>query len=317
MLRILTIVIFLAAAAWAGWWIVGSRLIDRGVAAGIDSARADGWQIALDDLSVSGFPNRFDTRATNVDLATPDRLWGVALPFVQAFALSYRPNHLIVVPAPEAKVTTPFGPASVTAGDLRASAAITTSGGGLSAATIVGQGVAVNGNTWQATLASGQIALREAGPEAYDLALDIAELALTGLNADPRLPDRLTAANIDMTVELDRPATAGGRLSAATLRRLEVTWDATRIDLTGTIRIDPSGLPEGDLSLAITGWRELLTLAPALGLPPGQMLLLAGGLGGLDTDGTATVPLTLRGGQVMFGTIPLAPLPRLPAPNTP
>ncbi|WP_371156460.1 DUF2125 domain-containing protein [Jannaschia sp. 2305UL9-9] len=320
MMRNLTVLVILAAVAWGGWWVVGSRLLRTAMTDAISTARGGDWIVDIDDLAVSGFPNRFDTRATGVDIASPEGLWGLTIERVESFALSYRPDRLIIVPAPEAVITTPAGPVDVTAGDLRASGVVRLAdGGGLASATVAGQDLSIEAGTWTVTLAAGQIATREVGgPLTHDMALSLDGLNMAGLMTDPRLPDQVTQVRADMTLTLDRPLQQGGQLQAIALRDLHVDLGGGTLDLSGDITIGADGLPRGALTLGLTEWRDLLTLAPAFDIPPGQVALLAGGLSGMeDTDGTAVLPLTLAGGQLMFGSIPLAPLPRLPAPYSP
>ena len=312
-MRILTILALVAGVLWGGWWFVGSAAVDRGARAGIEQLRADGWTVALSELSVAGFPNRFDTEVTDIDVTTPDGLWGLAAPFVQVFALAYRPNEVIVVPDRQMTLRTPVGPVEIASGDLRASARVGVSTRpDLVNATLVGSDVTARAEALVATLSQGQLAMRQASrTDSYDLAATLRGLAVTGTDIDPRLPGRIDTLDLDATVTLDRPVAEGGRLVAATLRRTEIAWDDIRVDVTGEIAVAPDGQPTGTLNLALDGWRDLLTLATEFGLPRSQAVLLSGGLSGLEQDGRANVPLTLRDGMLWFGTVPLAPLPRL------
>ncbi|GIT91182.1 hypothetical protein JANAI62_16370 [Jannaschia pagri] len=319
MLRLLTILSLVAAILWGGWWLLGAYSLDRGIAAGLDQARDQGWRVTVGDTSVSGFPNRFDTQFTEVDVTTPDGLWGVAMPFLQVFALSYRPNDIIVVPATTATVTTPGAPLAISADDLRASASLSLSSQpDVERLTVVGTGLSVASADGDLALDRGQLALRTAAePFSYDLAVSLAGMALEQASFPAGLPDRIDDAAVDVTATWDRPPAEGGRLVSLKIRHSYVRWDDIRVDAGGDIRIGPSGFPEGDLVVDLVGWQGLLPVLAQAGLPAGQVALLAGGLTGLEDNGVARVPLTLRGGQMLFGTIPLAALPRLPAPYNP
>ncbi|MCK0168027.1 DUF2125 domain-containing protein [Jannaschia sp. S6380] len=311
MMRLLTIGVALAALLWGGYWFVGARAVERGLAGALTDARQAGWRIALSDLSVGGFPNRFDTTATDLRVDAPDGVWGAALPFVQVFALSYRPQEVIVVPAREAILRTPAGPVGVRAGDMRASAALTLSTRpDLRRAVAVVENVVLDGPSWRATLEDGQIAVRQSeGVGAYDLSLTFADIAVEG--AEAALPPVLEDGAMDATLTFDGPLVDGGMPTLLTLRHARVAWDGTVADLSGEVAIDAAGWPSGDLILSLKGWRAVMPLLEAAGLAPSQVTLLTAGLRGLEVDGRVELPLTLRRGELRFGTIPLADLPRL------
>jgi hypothetical protein len=316
MMRILTILVLVAALGWSGYWVAGWLALTRGIEAGVAEARAQGWDIAWDDLSVAGFPNRFDTGVTGFAARGPEG-WGLQAPRLAVMALSYKPNEIILVPGTPLAVLTPAGPIDLRAEDLRAFVALDLSNPPLpSRGEVEATALSVRGAGISATLTRGLAAMREAEADlSYDLALSLADLALEGV--DTPLPTRLDLVEIDATATLDRALAEEPRLTALTLRRAELAWDETRLDLTGEIEIGPSGLPEGELVLALEGWRALLELLIELGLPPGQATLLSGGLSEVEQDGRAEIPLTLSRGMLRFGAIPLTPLPRLPAPYSP
>jgi len=82
------------AALYAGYWVVGSRTVEGQAVSGLDALQSDGWTVAYSDVNTRGFPSRFDTTVTDLDLTAPDGTRYQA-PFVQALALSYRPNEVI------------------------------------------------------------------------------------------------------------------------------------------------------------------------------------------------------------------------------
>ncbi len=312
-MRWLTILVAVAALLWSGWWWIGSSAMEGGVTDAIASARDEGWEVETSTLSVGGYPNRFDTTARDLAVTAPDGAWGVDLAVLQVLALSYRPGRFIAVPSSPIAVATPTGPVEITHDDIRASAAFALSTDpALLRATAVGETLALRGTDWIAGAERAQLSLR-ANPEeadAYDMALSVAALTLGGAALDPRLPDRIDTVSADGTVFLDGPPGGEMRIVRIALRDMAVAWDDIRVALSGDVEIGRSGLARGELLLRLTGWRELLTLSEALGLPRGQAMLLAGGLGGLETDGRVEVPLNLRDGTLFFGAIPLAPLPR-------
>lgn len=312
MMRVLTIVVVLAAALWSGFWVLGARTVDQASEQLLDDARTDGWQIAFADRAVAGFPNRLDTTLTDFSVTTPDGLWSVSLPMLQVFALVYRPNQIIAVPASPIAVMGPLGPAEILADQLRASATLSLSTRpDLDRAVVEATAAEIAGPDWRAGIEQGQVALRQTDGSAdhYDLALTLSQVRTAGL--DPRLPDQITRLTADATAGLTAPLANGGRLQSLHLRSVVVDWDATRLTLTGKLEVAASGLPEGTVTLTATGWRALIALAQDMGLPAGQATLITAGLTGVERDGQVQIPLTLRDGTLFFGTLALAPLPRL------
>lgn len=66
-LVILAVIGTLCVAAWFGWAAFSKRVIESWFAARI----AEGWQVAADDITVTGFPLSFETRLTGLMLADP------------------------------------------------------------------------------------------------------------------------------------------------------------------------------------------------------------------------------------------------------
>lgn len=314
MAKILTILVVVAGVAWSVWWVVGSIAFERGARAAILSGEARGWDIAYDDLSVSGFPNRFDLTVDQPRVATPDGDVGWSAPFLQVFALSYRPNHLIAVAPNAMTVQTPGGEVAVTSSDLRASAMVTASTTpDLVRATVVADALDLTGPDWTASLAAGQVALREAdGPLVQDLAIDLTDLRLPGV-------DPVESLSVIAEVTLDRPLASRDRARLDTLRlqSARALWSGAVIELNGDVTVGPDGAPRGDLTLRLTGWDLLLERARAArAIPEGLVPLLTSGLTSLsDAEGVASVPVSLSDGRLQVLGFPLAPLPRLPVPG--
>ena len=321
-MKALTIVVAVLAALYGGWWFVGRAAFERGAVAGIEAARARGWEIAYDDLAVAGFPNRFDATLDAPRVTTPGGAVTWSAPFVQAFALSYRPNRLIAVGPREMTVELPAGRIDVTTTDLRASAALTVSTRpALQRATLVATGLETAGAGLDATLSTAQLAMRRMGGEAeYDVALDLRDLRPgDALRAaiDPygTLPEAIGAITADVHATLDRPLEAGGtpRPTALRVSDARLAWGDLRLSLTGALDVGADGVPEGVLTLDATGWQAALRLAGSLGLvAPERLPLLTAGMAGMaEEDGTVTLELTFEGGEIRLGPIPLGPAPRL------
>jgi hypothetical protein len=85
------------------------------------------------------------------------------------------------------------------------------------------------------------------------------------------------------------------------------------LTLSGVLDIDAGGMPEGDLTLAAQGWREMLNIARASGAITPDMAntaqqaltMMSGANDKLD------VPLRVGQGRIWLGPLPIAPAPIL------
>ena len=96
-MRALIGVVVVLVTLWSGYWFVGSRGVEAGLAAWIDARRAEGWVAEYSDISTIGYPNRFDTTISDLALADPATGLAWNMPFFQILTLSYTPNHIIAV----------------------------------------------------------------------------------------------------------------------------------------------------------------------------------------------------------------------------
>ena len=94
-MRALVWVVIAVAVTWGGYWFVGARALETGAQAWFQAQTEAGLVAERSDLSVSGFPNRFDLTVTDLRLADPDAGFGWTAPFVQILSLSYKPWHII------------------------------------------------------------------------------------------------------------------------------------------------------------------------------------------------------------------------------
>lgn len=322
-MRWLAIGVAVLAVLWGGWWVLGSRLVERGALAGIDAARAQGWGVVYDDISVSGFPNRFDTTLDAPRVTTPDGAVTWSAPFLQVLMLSYRPNRFIAVAPHEMTLETPIGPFDLTTADLRASAALTASmRPDLLRATIAGEEIAVAGAGLDVRIATAQLATRGSGDDAaYDIALDISgivpgEALQARIDPFASLPATIDSLNLDLLAVLDRKLGAtmetAPRLLALDVRDARLVWGAMRLAASGAVEVGPNGAPDGTISLEIRNWQAALRLAASLGLFPAERLpLLTAGLAAMaDDDGAVSMDLAFENGAMRLGLIPLGPAPR-------
>lgn len=316
--------IILAFAAWSGWWWFASSTARTATEAAFVEARAAGWLAGHGGIGIAGYPNRVDLTITTPELTEPEGRWGWKAPFVQLFALTYKPWHLIAAFAPEQALSTPLGPMTLTAGKLQSSLVLEPGADlTLERSQLVGEAVSLTGAFGSLSAQSLSFATRPAvaAINAHDIGLELQGITLPAALA-ARLPADLFAPG---TARLHLDAEAGfsspiNRHAAQTrpeitrisLRDASLSWGAARLSVTGTMIPDALGRAEGTLSLEIAGGREMVEAAAALGLLPGDMqrsieLMLAAN----GTGRPLTLPLTLKDGRLRIGPFVVAEAPLL------
>ena len=329
-------VLVCAALGWFGYWFLGAQATERGLAAWLEARRAEGWVASAATLDTHGFPNRFDTTFTALDLDDPDTGVGWTAPLFQILSLSYRPTEVIAVWPGAQELRLPAETLAIDTERMIGSLALgTTPALPLRRLVIetAGAGIVSTGG-WTADVATSQVALRESPGETaapvYDIAFsldgftpDSAEL--TRLRDLVNLPETLETVRAELTVTFDK----GWDLSALEDSRpqpqvIEVTaldarWGDLALAGTGRIAVDAEGTGSGELVLEATNWRDMLDLAEASGaLPANRAPLVRAGLETLaslagDPD-KLDVPLRFSGGFLLLGPVPVGAAPRFSLP---
>lgn len=331
-MRALLGVILIAAAAWSGYWFVGASGARFAFEQWFKDRRAEGWAAEYADLAVQGFPNRFDTNLTDVTLADPETGLAWDAPFLQIFALSYQPNHIIAVWPNTQRIATPLAKYDLASTDMRAS--LVTQATRL----LPLERLSLTADTLQ-ILEDGQNdpsrinSLRLAADRlptsdsTYRLGFfadgfEPASNWREQIDAADRLPDALDALSADMTVEFDKPwdldaiQTARPQPRKIELRLAQARWGQLELQAAGQVAIDVSGQPEGVLTIKAQNWREILQLAVQSGtIPQGLSDTLDDGLSLLSqlagNPKTLDIPLGLRGGSIWLGPVPIGPAPQI------
>lgn len=318
----------LAAIFYGGYWFVGSRAVLSGVETALADLRAEGIADVA-SVSLAGFPSRFDVTLTEPRLTSVDGKTSWQAPFVQFFALSYRPNHLIAV-WPHAQ-TIRLGAETLTvhSSDLRASANFTA---GLSLplekATLEGHGLTLSSNFGWSVLAEKLIlAARrsEQGAASHELALAIDGLAPGDdlrkvIDPTARHPATADAARAALVVDFDRPVDrtlTETPLHITAFRTIDahLKWGDMVLTATGDIRVDPAGYPAGRIEISATNWRDILALFVDGGaLEPDLARTYAAGLAAIakgagDAD-VLKMPILFADRSVWLGPFLIGPAPR-------
>lgn len=332
-MRKLLILILLAAAGWSGYWFVGSSGVKSGFESWFETRRAEGWVAEYADLSVSGFPNRIDTRFTGLELADPDTGLAWEAPKFEIAALSYKPNHVIAIWPPEQRLATPFEKFSVRSADMRASLVLEANTDLTLARTvmtaqnleIIPSGEAGVTEIGALTLAAEKVPADEAPSYRLGLTADgFAPSLPWRQHIDPgdTLPETLEALNADIAVTFDKPwdrhaiEDARPQPIRIKVKLAKAHWGQLELQAAGEVTVNEAGVPEGTLTLKARNWREILQLSVKAGaLPEGLAKTLEDGLSLISqlagNPKTLDIPLDFRNDRVMLGPIPLGPAPVL------
>ena len=282
-MRRLLIAVLVLAGLYAGYWWLGARTVTQATTDAIEQARAEGWQVQIEDRRLRGFPSRFDTTLEGIVLTPPDGAWTWTAPFVQIFALAYRPNEVIAVFPPSQSVTAGTETVTLATDDLRMSAKVAADTAlTFDHATARGTGIMATSDAGWALRASEAVlaARRVEGAEtAYDLygRLDAVLLpeALTA-TLGPDLPQTMDQVLVNAVLTFDRPLDRTLAGTQPLLTRLDigetgVTWGPVRASLSGALNVDAAGVPDGEVDLSVTSWEEALGALVAAGAIPAQM----------------------------------------------
>lgn len=331
-MRLLLSVIVIAAAAWSGYWFVGSTGLHAATDSWFNARRSEGWAADYTDMQVRGFPNRFDTVFTDIALADPDTglAWGA--PMFQMNTLSYRPNHIIAVWPDKQRIATPLQKYDITSTGMRASLIVSAAAQlPLERSTLTAESLAVT------ALGSGDTARLSALTLAVERAPQTVATYRLGLRADglvpslpwkarvdPRgtLPDRLETLSADVTATFDKAwdmtaiEDARPQPQAIRVRLAEARWGQLELQAAGELDIGPDGVPEGEITIKARNWRDILALAVASGaLPEGLAQSVEDGLSLIaqlaGNPKTLDIPLGFRNGRITLGPVPISAAPVL------
>lgn len=334
MMRALLVAVMLAGLGWAGNWFFGAQALRSATQDWAEERREDGATAVWDDLSVRGFPNRYDLTLTEPRFggSSGELIWSA--PFLQLFQLVYDRAHTILVFAPDMSVKTPARRYAIAHDDMRASVVTTGSGPHMlerlaltADAPRVVATTDPGGDFWAAAAGRVSIAV-EREPEAarYRLGLDARAVqppvGWRGSAAEAMgLPEVLDEVTADARIAFADPIAdpedgLAQRPTRLTIDSATAQWGVLRLAVAGDLALSPTGVPSGRVILRARNWRDALRVAvQAQSLPRGlvrqivsalELLSLAGG-----NPKTLDIPLDFRRGRVWLGPLPVAEAPRL------
>ncbi len=333
-MRILVLLTLISALGWSVYWWIGATAKKTALTTWFEQQSAGGWVAEADDLTVTGFPNRFDTIVTGLELADPATGWSWAAPRFNIYALSYQPNRIIAIWPPEQSIATPLERIDITSERLAASVHLEPNTRlGLQESIVEMAGLSlVSTAGWSSAIDSGQLSIRRSPPGTapdfgyeVDLRADALKLPDPLRNAlDPAriLPDTVSPIRMRMTpvfsAPWDLPAVEGAtpELTQLNIANLSVTWGDLELAVNGVLDVDRLGRAEGEVNVVARNWPDMLNLAVTAGfISEDWSNTLTRGLSVVaETTGetnTLDLPLTFSGGLARFGPIPIGRAPML------
>lgn len=328
-MRALIKITLAAAVLYGGYWAVGAAGMRSAVGTALEELRAEGVADYA-ALRLVGFPSRFDLTVTEPALSAPDGSVAWRAPFLQVFALSYRPNHVIAVWPQSQSLRVGTQAMDVASKDMRASVVFGVGASlPLERASLVAQAVTLSSEAgWGLAVPEARFATRRDGSAAngYQIGVEVLGAVLSPdltamIDPEGRLPEKVDWVRIDAVAALDRPldrfaGTAGGpRLAGLSVREVSLGWGDVRLDASGDLAVRGDGVPEGRIMLSARNWREVVRIAAAAGLlEEGMAATLERGfeqvaLAAGDAE-VLQLPLIFANGRVSLGPLPLGPAPR-------
>jgi hypothetical protein len=341
-MRKLLFLMIAATALWSGYWYLGSNAVRDGVAGFFADAARQGIVAENAGVTVAGFPNRFDLTIDEVKLADPVTGAGWQAPFVQVFAMTWKPWHIIAALAPQQVVTLPDQTVTLGSEDLMASLRAKPSTD-LPLAEVRAAGTRLDlasDRGWTLGLGEFTVGLRadEAlGPAGYELGFDLAPLTpdpgfLAAVKA-VTIPD-LPPSDLPETVEtlwgsiyltfsapLDRHAGAARpHLRRVEINQFNLTWGELSAKASGVVEADGNGYAAGRVTVDVTNWDRLPAILVAAGvLQPEIAPTVARGMQALAAQtpeqNLLSLSLVLEDGRMSFGPFPLGPAPLMVPPS--
>lgn len=322
-MRALLWVVVTAAVLWAGYWFVGARGVEHGAARAFAEATAQGLQAQNAGLRVAGFPNRFDLTVTGPAVLDPVSGFGWQGADLRLLAMSWKPWHLIALAPDQSVITTPLGPVSVAAGDLRGSLVLHPGADLALRSTVVeATDLVMDGPVGDLSLAHASLASAEDTSRRNSHRLG---LAITDLTPDPAvsaalpdLPAVMTGLRVDahvlLTAPLDRhAATTRPEVTGLILDSLQLDWGPLQVTAQGSLATVSDGTAEGRIELQIDSWRLLPGVLGQAGVidPVLAPTLLRAFEIMAKGSPDLTTALVYKRGRASLGGLPIGRAPRL------
>ncbi len=330
MSRLLRVIVFIAIA-WSAYWFVAGYGLRTALTNWFDRQQEKGWQADFSEVATAGYPTHHVTRLDYPALADPVNGTAWSADWIEFESPSIWPGRQVLRFADTPQRLSYFDQtATVEATDMQAELQLQP---GIA---LVLEKMALTSGAWTITdqaelLAGGSnlnlIMTQTDMPKTYVISATIDAFTPGDdlrrlMQSATSLPQEFETLELDMTVEFDKPWDRSGleerRPQPVTidLRLAEMKWGELRLFATGDLDVDAQGIPTGEIAIKAENWRDMISMANAAGALPDQAvdpvtraLSLLAGLGG--NPNALDLQLNFRDGFVALGPLPLGPAPRL------
>lgn len=308
--RILIGVVIAIIVIYSAAWFAGAAYVKSTLGDTLTALATPATQIDCADISVWGFPFRYDVTCSNAQFQDGDVV--VAVPEIKATVLIYRPTHVQLFAQSPATYTDAFTGSQNEIGwdSLRASAR--SNGWSLSRVSVEGEALTLS-DTLVGSTELGRFGHIEAhvldNPDQFDAETNLTELAIYARIEQADL-NALGISDGALVLEAEVPGVphdmrdwnrstlmANWQNRPIRIVNLHADDPASSIDVVGQISTDAEALLNGDFDLTTDNVYEPLseTIAP-------QMLDMF--LGQKNNDGTRYRSYSIRHGVLMAGNLP-------------
>jgi len=318
-MRGLLILVLLAAAGWSGYWWVGSTAQENALNGWLQQQRDAGWIAEVEDLTVRGYPNRFDSIMTGLHLSDTVNDWTWQATEFDLIALSYKPNHIIAKWQGEQIVNVAGVNTTINSEMLRGSLVFEPQTSlALRRVQLEARELTLVTELWNTAAKTANIAFfASETPNTYDLFARLKTVRLpTSLQHIVELVE--LDATLGFDASWDKYAVEGTppALQDISIRSFKLVQEKVRVSADGDLLIDPDGYIEGTLEFSVTHWRDVLKTATETGAFTAdqlnkieQALTTLTALSG--NPNTLDFSLSFYNQTTYLGIVPVGPAPRV------
>ena len=316
---------------WSLYWYAAGYLVRQSVTAWFQDRAELGWQADFADISTSGYPFRHVTMLKSPALADPANgtAWQADWLILNNPAI-WPGKQTLIYPDTVQRLSYFDQTVELQAADMVADLHLKPG------TALELDRMAVSAGQWQISAQLGPIvsgkaldvAMQDTGEErTYRFDVLVPEFEpderlrrLTG--SGPALPEKFQTLELDMKVTFDRVWDRRAleerrpQPTDINLRLAQAQWGKLSLFAAGQLIVDGAGQPDGDITVKVQNWRDMLLIAEQSGAIPDytlkpieRVLELVSRVGG--SPEVLDVGLKFGGGSISLGPFPLGPSPNL------
>ena len=324
MRRLISLLIWIAAL-YSGYWFAVAQTLQFGSDKAVEALAETGVDLRFGSVTTTGYPSRFETTVTDLNVGHADWSWQGAQ--VVFYADSYRPLSITLRLSRDQLLAVAGQNLRISSEEFRSDLSLqpTPQLAFDKGQVILGATRLASDAGWQLDLGAltARLAQSNEGAAVYDADLTAKDLILPAILRDQIDPDAVLgadlrqiigAAQLTLSDPLDRHLQ--GRppsLDHIILHDLQIDWGPLTVALAGAVAFDADGIPEGQITLRTTEWQIVLDILTRAGLinavATNSVTLLARFMA--DADGVLSLPFTFQDGITLLGPVPVGPAPRL------